>query len=243
MYTEYKNIDNIIKEYSHMFKVIKYHKPLLIRKNYDKVKSFNLKQKQIEDSSHRSARRTKSIIKDYTLSNDFEWFITFTFDPKKVNRYSLSACSLKMQGWLSRVRHLQKDTDSPPFKYIVVPELHKDGAIHFHALFSGYPKKFKSTQIIQDNKRVYNLPYWRFGFTNATKISDTQIAFAYLTKYITKEMVHIHGKKRYWASKNLQKPITYHNKLKELGLENNLTDETMQFENQYSLIYQIPKFD
>lgn len=223
-----------------MFKVIKYHTPLLIKSNYDKLPSVvDKKLKEDEDNIQRSVRRTKSVIRDYVLSNDFELFVTFTFNPKKVDRYSFHHCSLKMQSWLARVRQSQDKNN--PFKYLIVPEFHKDGAIHFHALFSNYPKPLTKTKVIMNSKIVYNLPSFRYGFTTAQKIDDGKVVFGYLTKYITKDMPLVFNRKRYWSSRNLEKPIVYHNRIKDLNLADRLLNEAIVAENQYSVVYQLPK--
>lgn len=246
-FTQYKSITDIVKEYNHMYKVIKYNSPLRVKTNYDKVPIIpRIKtDEEKEDSIHRSVRRSKSVIRDYTLSNDFELFATFTFNPQKVDRYSFIHCASKMQGWLWRTSRYAKDLELPDFKYLIVPEFHKDGAIHFHALLQNYPKPLKKTKVIQDGKLVYNLPSFRFGFTNAKKIdlNATPEIFGYLTKYITKDMPLVSGRRRYWASKNLTKPITYHNKIHELHLEDRLNDSTYVFDNPYAVIYEIPKFE
>lgn len=239
--TTFKSINDITKEYNSMFKVIKYHNPLLIRSNYDRV----LKKRKLsssEDSVSRSIRRTKSIIQDYCLTNNFDYFITFTFNPKKVDRYDKDLCFMKMQGWLSRVSSDSRSSNAD-FKYLIVPEYHKDGAIHFHALFAGYPKAYKKTNVIQGSKLVYNLPSFRFGFTNAKRLDDPSKVYGYLTKYITKDMITVKGKKRYWTSKNLLLPPVYHNSIDYLSLSHRLSDDNLAYTNKYASIYKIPKFD
>lgn len=136
----------------------------------------------------RSVRRSRTVISDYILSNDFEMFVTFTFNPKKVNRYDLNACYLKMQSWLWR----QQKKSNNEMKYIIVPEKHKDGAIHFHAVMSNYPGLIKKTNVIQNNRRVYNLTSFRFGFSNMQYLDDDkQKVASYVCKYITKDMITV----------------------------------------------------
>lgn len=230
-----------------MFKVIKYHNPLFVKRNYDKLSRQKLtvedKNRKIEDNIQRSVRRTKSVIKDYVLANQFEWFVTFTFNPQKVDRYNFNHCAVKMQSWLARIS-MDARQKKINFQYLIVPEFHKDGAIHFHALISNYPKHMKKTKVIQDNKLVHNLPSFRYGFTNAKNIQDNpDPIFGYLTKYITKDMLLVNNRKRYWCSKNLNKPKIFHNQIDELNLSNKLIDENIEFINQYSNVYKIPKFD
>ena len=49
---------------------------------------------------------------------------------------------------------------------------------------------------------------YKYGFSTATKIFDSDKAASYLTKYLSKELGAAvpKGKKRYWASKMLARP-------------------------------------
>lgn len=205
----------------------------LAQNNKDKKPKIR---KVTEDSIQRSVRRTKSVIYDYMMCNDFDYFVTFTFDPKKVNRYDPLVCYLKMQSWLHRQSRKYDN-----FKYIIVPEFHKDGAIHFHAPIAGYEGAMKKTNVIHEGKRVFNVTGFRFGFTTATKVDDRQKASAYLTKYITKDMQLVNNKKRYWSSRNLIKPTSLYNKIYDLGIQNLLKPKNVIYETDYNVIYEVPK--
>lgn len=235
---EYKVIHSTTKEYRDMFRILRYKTPLLIKLVTNK-NSDNNADVQSDDNLQRSVRRTRSTINDYVLNNDFDLFITFTFDPKKVDRYNLNACYGRMQLWLANQRRKARE-QSLPFRYIVVPEQHKDGAIHFHALVFGLPTKLKKTNVIQNNKRVYNLLGYRYGFTNAQYLDeDKQKANAYLCKYITKDMQLIGGRRRYWCSKNLIKPIKTNN---DTGrFVNFLTGDSLEYEDDNIEVYELPK--
>ena len=220
-----------------MFRAILYKTPFtptpLEQKNMSKL-SFASK----EDSVAFSIRRTRRTIHDLVKCNDFDLFVTFTFNPKKVDRYDMLGVYLKMQGWLRR-----QHNDNPDFKYLIVPEQHKDGAIHFHALMADYKFPLKKTNVIQDSRRVYNIDTFRFGFTNATYLpaDDKDKAANYIAKYITKDMVALHNKRRYWSSKNLLKPITRYNSIYETGLHKHLDFNTMVSESAYNTIYEVNK--
>jgi len=197
------------------------------------------KLKLSEDSLQRSVRRSRTMISDYVRCNDFELFVTFTFDPKKVDRYDLLSTYLKMQGWLHRQSRKYYD-----FKYIIVPERHKDGAIHFHALIAGYGGFLKKTNVLQNNKRVYNVTGFKFGFTNAQYLdNDIAKTTAYLCKYITKDMVLISNRRRYWCSKNLLKPFSHRNKIYDLGIHSMMSSDNIIFETEYNIVYEFPKLN
>lgn len=205
----------------------------LTTKNKNKKLKLNL---LTESSISRSVRRTRRTLFDYILCNEFDWFVTFTFDPKKVNRYDEITISLKMRGWLSR--QVRKN---PDFKYVITMEHHKDGAIHYHACIAGYQGAMKRTNVLHENKRVYNITGFRFGFTTATKIDDRNAAAGYIMKYITKDMTLILNKRRYWSSLNLNKPITHYNKTYDLGINTDLNPSNVINETDYNVIYQVKK--
>lgn len=231
-----EKIYDITKEYTEMFKVVVYrngYTPPEIKERDKRIKSKQDK----EDSIQRSVRRSRSVINDYVHCNEFELFVTFTFDPRKVDRYDLDSVYSKMQGWLFRKR-----LSSPDFRYIIVPERHKDGAIHFHALLGGYDGKLIKTNVIQNNKRVYNIANFKLGFTNAQHLDDDrQKTIAYMCKYITKDMELVHNRRRYWCSKNLQKPVKFYNSIYSKGIASLLSYKTQTYETEYNVIYEVPK--
>lgn len=231
---------DISKEYTNMWRVTSYKYGF--DPNSLKTNTKNKKQKikiknSTENSLQRSVRRSRTMISDYVRCNTFDLFVTFTFSPKKVDRYDLLGTYLKMQTWLHRQSARYSD-----FKYVIVPERHKDGAIHFHALIGGFDGQLKKTNVIQNNKRVYNITGFRFGFTNAQYLDDDLgKTTAYLCKYITKDMELISNRRRYWCSKNLVKPVSYYNRVFDFGLSHLLTEKAVVYETEYNTIYEFPK--
>lgn len=165
-----------------------------------------------------SMKRTRSKVYNYAKCNDWEWFVTFTFNSEKVDRYDYDSCTKKLTNWFDRLRRF-----SPGLSYVVVPEHHKDGAWHFHGLFAGLNdseivwtgkhvikkvcKKGCRTRFVRTDQKIYKIGRYRLGWMTATKIQDKQKVISYITKYITKDMMAgLSGKKRYWASKNLLLP-------------------------------------
>ncbi|TAL14827.1 hypothetical protein EPN95_01210 [Patescibacteria group bacterium] len=207
-------------------------------KPYKEKNMSKMSFRSLEESQEFSIRRTRRTLHDLVRCNNFDLFVTFTFDPKKVNRYDMGATFVKMQSWLWR-QH-QKNHD---FKYLIVPEKHKDGAIHFHALMADYPFSLKKTNVIQDSRRVFNITAFRFGFTNATYLpdDDKDKVGNYIAKYITKDMITLHNKRRYWSSKNLKKPITYYNSVYDLGLNDHLDHTTEILETDFNTMFHVPK--
>lgn len=218
-----------------MYRVMLYKSPYTPKENTtvkEKIK------KVIEDPFDSSIRRTKRNILDLVLCNDFDLFVTFTFDPAKVNRYDITAVYLKMTTWL-----YNQQRNAPDFKYLIVPERHKDGALHFHAVMSHAPFKLKKTNVIQDSRRVFNVSSFYWGFTNATHldVEDKLKTANYISKYITKDMITTKNRRRYWASRNLQKPLKYYNEVYNLGINPLLDHKTHVHTTEFNDLYEVPK--
>lgn len=166
-----------------------------------------------------SLRRSKSKILDYALADTFDYFVTFTIDPSKLDPLDHDLTKKHLSIWLRSLRY-----KSPDLKYVIVPELHKSGAIHFHGLFKNLNQtltpsltKTGRKRFDKSKRQVFNLPAYKFGFSTAVKMDKSPAAAYYITKYIKKEMLQnsVLNKKRYWVSKNLNKGINYTFKTKE----------------------------
>jgi hypothetical protein len=149
-----------------------------------------------------SVSRTKNKLIDLVRSNNWDYFLTFTFNPDKVDRYNYDEVVKKMSVWLNNQRKKYFN-----LKYVVVPELHKDGAYHFHGLFSDGLTYVDSGYKDKQGRVIYNVSDYKIGFTTATRVTDTKKAGQYILKYITKDLCfRTENKRRYWASRNLNKP-------------------------------------
>lgn len=152
-------------------------------------------------------KRSKNMIYKLACNNKpWDYFVTFTFNADKVDRYDFSVVSKKLSVWLNHI----KSRTCPDFGYIIVPEKHKDGAWHFHGLFKNCDNLNFIDSGIKDKqgRTIYNISNYKFGFTTATKLSDIDKAVSYILKYISKDLFcdNLKGKKRYWRSKNLEMP-------------------------------------
>lgn len=135
-----------------------------------------------------SLKRAKDKIFDISFINGDLWqyFITLTLDKSKIDRYDKKEINKKLKTWLN---NMVKRYD---FNYIIIPEYHKDGAIHFHGLCSG---NLKLTYVkIDKGRKVYNLNNWNLGFSTAIELDNNRTAVsAYITKYVTKDTTKILG--------------------------------------------------
>jgi len=84
-------------------------------------------------------------------------------------------------------------------KYVVVPEFTKIGRIHFHLVMFNIP--------FIRNSKLQGI--WSNGFIKINKIDSVNNVGAYVCKYITKANtdVRLQGKKCYFSSRGLYKPI------------------------------------
>lgn len=147
----------------------------------ERVQTQDVVDKSVENQE-RAMRRARAKVRDIALSNHFRWFVTLTLDPSKVDRYDMAAITKKLNNWCSRC------VQQNGLKYVLVPERHKDGAIHFHGFMSGALEAVDSGHKDKAGRTIFNLPAWTLGFTTAVEISgDYHRAVGYCCKYIGKQ--------------------------------------------------------
>lgn len=130
----------------------------------------------------RSMRRARAKLRRLALANDFEYFVTLTLDPAKIDRYDGKAIVKALGRWADNMvrRH--------GLRYILVPERHKDGAFHFHGFMAGRGLKAEDSGVRWDGRAVFNLTQWTLGYSTAQKLyGDYHAAVGYCCKYIGKE--------------------------------------------------------
>ena len=159
------------------------------------------KEENQKHSLSSSVSRSKNNLYRIARSNEWEYFITFTFNPKQVDSTNYEVVSNIVSSWFSNLRKT-----SPDLKYLAVPELHKDKKkYHYHALISNADSLILSDsgKVDQDGCPIYNIDSWKWGFTTASKIKDNAKVTNYIGKYITKDLMNnLKYKKRYYASEN-----------------------------------------
>ena len=154
--------------------------------------------------TERARRRAAAAVRDLVLSNEFSYFVTLTLDQTRIDRYDEKQIIKKLNVWLDNCVRRQG------LVYVLVPEHHKDGAIHFHGFFNDALPVVDSGHADGQGHTVYNLPRWTFGFSTAIKLyGDYQSACAYVCKYVRKQDQKIGGR-WFYSGGNLQKPsISY----------------------------------
>lgn len=180
------------------------------KKNKNFTKSYqneNRSKQQEEDCKRISIKQTKNRIYDIARANEWEWFITLTFDRKKKDSSDYDTIVKSLTQFLNDLRKRK----CPDLKYLIVPELHADGKkYHFHGLLAncnGLQFRYSGHNDQKSHRPIYNILNWKHGFTTATQIQDSASVSGYITKYLTKESCSVlKNKKRYYASNNVNLP-------------------------------------
>lgn len=233
--TYHRPLQEFIEEYNRkttdygngMMEIVTYHHPKQKYIGDDRLESKKKRKKKPKLSDEEQEKRTRKQIyairrriKGYALINDFNWFVTLTLDPEKINSIDYNVAKTTLLKWCRKIRDRYGK-----FDYLLVPELHKSGAIHFHGMLGDIPANFveavnlkTNTPVIRHERQVYNLADWEYGFSDCEKIESPERAASYITKYVTSDLLtdkKMYNQKRYFCSQGLKKPtITF-------GMEDN----------------------
>ena len=161
----------------------------------------------------RARARAKSKFTDYAVATfELDCFCTLTV-ADDVLRYTHKDCLKKVLKWF------ENRVSRNNLIYLCIPELHKDGALHFHALCNAsalkltdsgtvlIPERKKPVKIatakrlhpISDDWRtVFNISDYNIGFSTVIFLyGERAKAINYTSKYITKTMEKIGGRYYY----------------------------------------------
>ena len=155
----------------------------------------------------KARKRAQIEVYDIARANVWDWFLTLTLSPERVDRWNYDECADEVMRFSDVLRKAGN-------KYIIVPEQHQNGAWHFHALVVGDLKLVPATNwhtgaflFDKQGRQIFNIKNYKYGVNTATAIGHSEKAAHYIAKYMTKKMDIPRGKKRYWASKSLQRPV------------------------------------
>lgn len=152
----------------------------------------------------RAMRRARAAVRDLALCNDFRYFVTLTLDRAKVDRYDMAAITRKLNCWLDNAVRRRG------LAYVLVPERHQDGAIHFHGFFNDALEVVYSGHTDGQGHEIFNLPAWSLGFTTAIRLyGDYASAVGYVCKYIGKQGEKPGGRWFYSGGKLRKPDISY----------------------------------
>ena len=145
----------------------------------------------------RATRRAKINAFDIILSNpDLDTFATFTYRPdESLDKSSYEDCYKLLGTWLSN--RVQRSG----LKYVIVPERHRSGDIHFHGILNSSALKLVRARgpsgraLTREGKPIYNLEDWKHGFTTAQIIGGGEVDREKVAKYVFKYMGKQSGQK------------------------------------------------
>lgn len=144
------------------------------------------------DNRAKAMQRAKTDIRRLINANADELtkFLTLTFAD---NMTDLDYCNYEFEKFIKKIKYRYKE-----FKYVVVVEFQKRGAVHYHIVCKLPYVKFK------DLTRI-----WGNGHIFINRIDRVTNLGAYVTKYMHKDLLdpRLEKRKCYFTSKNLDKPI------------------------------------
>lgn len=184
--------------------------------------------------------RVKTRLYELLVCNPWQYFCTFTIDPKKYDRYDLKAFFSAFAHYIHNINNRRGCS----IRYVFVPELHQKGAWHLHGVMSGLPREYLSEfdldrklprYIRKKRKRGEDVYNWhgyaiRFGFCDIEPVRSQEGACGYLLKYITKDLrrcVSDFNAKMYYCSRGLKRPELVKSEIADYPIA--LPD----FENEY----------
>ncbi len=163
---------------------------------YDETAPYQKENTEENRNAWKNLHRAKMNAFDKILCNpDLDTFATFTLSPESVgSRASWQDCYHRLKIWLSdRVQR-------KGLKYVICPERHKLGGIHFHAIMNSKALQLTPATnahtgkpLMHNGKPLYNISDFKFGFTSAevieTKVNDRENVAKYIFKYMGKQGV------------------------------------------------------
>lgn len=172
----------------------------------------------------RAMRRARANVRRLALANEFKYFVTLTVDPAKIDSYDVAAVQRRLSQWLSN--HVRRHG----LVYVLVPEFHESGRVHYHGFFNDAISVVDSGHRDSGGHVVYNMPDWIYGFTTAIELyGDRHAAVGYCTKYIGKGNQKIGGR-WYLSGGALKKPVE---KYVDISLPELLELQTEEFTQEY----------
>lgn len=150
----------------------------------------------------RIVSRAKAVIREYASANPWEWFVTITLDPEKVDRSTPEPLQAGMQQFNRYARRKTGELSA----YLAVPEQHPNGwGFHGHALahcpeavlvpyqpseYNALPFAIKKaySRAKEAGRQIYHCPWMdaQLGWNLWEPVSSPDKICNYIIKYITK---------------------------------------------------------
>lgn len=211
-----------------IYEVYKYELPVYA--GYHKFKKYNNSNPTDEnkklDNRKKVVTRIRNRVRRLAIANfdEHSRFFTSTFAD---NIKDMNFANNEFKKFIQRLKYHYGD-----FKYLVVVEFQKRGAIHYHMLSDfGYIEH-------SDLEKLWGNGFvWINDLLKANKGKPVDNVGAYLVKYMNKNIIdkRLMGKKAYFTSRNLKKPeIIYENlNLLDCFEKYNLDGDNLIFNNSF----------
>lgn len=194
-------------------KVLRENPRLFMMQDGDLIPRRSINWDKVGHSNMKSLQRSKDNFFGYVQSrrNNWRYFVTFTFSPKRVDRMDDEAVKNAYGIFSKALKRIDKNVT-----IIVVPERHPNsGAIHFHG-FIGNIDLTRYLSLARGNNNqplrskcgqlLYNLSLFKYGYSTVAILdkdyNEQQIA-NYCAKYLTKSDRIGYNKKAYYRTTNL----------------------------------------
>lgn len=179
-----------------------------------------------KESERTSLSRTRRVIRELALSNDWEYFVTITLSSQMWNRFSPEGLQRTFSERAKAWRKLTVNGEHPyqEYGYLMIPEYHAtERTIHLHGLVQHFPKELlleyklpSATPLpwyiiheLQSGRQVFSCVEWNqcCGWNTLLPIRNLGKAGNYISKYIGKELEDspAGAGKRYWCSRGLKR--------------------------------------
>jgi len=180
--------------YGSRLEVTKYSKPLIlgrppiIFKRRERSK-FTFKSRQNIWRVQRRIRQFVGVLSHFCGSPSFA---TFTYTTKEYDVQKAIA------DWRTFTRRMKRHF--PDVAFVRVPERHKDGGVHFHAVIFGLPEQLPCKMKKMHKKWIHDCPQtrncerklrllrdaWQKGFVDLQEVREKDSIGRYIAKYLTK---------------------------------------------------------
>ena len=152
------------------------------------------RQKVVGTFTKSSITRAKSKIREYVANSNFNAFCTFTFSGRNFDRNNFMECRKFITYYFTHKLMVSS--------WLVVPEFHADGAIHFHGFMDidkkslkyGYSKKDSHSRMhMHFYSEMINRDIGRndFQFFDPMSPDALKSVCAYILKYVTKDVAKV----------------------------------------------------
>lgn len=186
----------------HFVETYTFEKPVVINRKPTKPKKpirkelvEEVRRSRRDEYRKRTKNRVVGIVQRLVEANFTKdsVFLTLTFNNENNFDISdLSICNHKLHDFMVKIKNKYSD-----FKYLIVPEFQKRGAVHYHMIIN-----------VQFFKKKYIQKLWKYGFIKLKDIYYLHGIGNYFTKYLVKNSDddRLFGRRSYFTSKNMRRP-------------------------------------